>query len=284
MERFHATRWFLEPRNVAGSKTPPMIILYPWLGNLVNSNLYIRYLSFKRIRVIIHLLNHFEDVMAMENNQLKTGTTTIGIVTKEGVVLATEHRATMGNIIAHKDVRKLFKIDENIGLTVAGLVGDAQLLARYIKAEVELYKLKRGVPMSVNSAATLLSNIMRSGGGSYGFYYVGLIMGGIDSSGGHVFGLDSAGGSIRDDFISVGSGSVFAYGVLEDHFKKNMTTDEGINLSIRALNAAMRRDSASGDGFMVSSITKEGYRELSDDEIMERVNKMKLDFPYAKRQ
>ena len=101
----------------------------------------------------------------VNDEQLKTGTTTIGIVNKDGVVLATEHRATMGNLIAHKDVRKVFKIDDNLGLTVAGLVGDAQVLARYIKAEVELYKLKRGTPISVNSAATLLSNIMRGGGG-----------------------------------------------------------------------------------------------------------------------
>jgi len=151
----------------------------------------------------------------MANNELKTGTTTIGIVYKDGVVMATEHRATMGNIIAHKDVRKLFKIDNNLGLTVAGLVGDAQVLARYIKAEVELYKMKKGAPMSVNSAATLLSNIMRGGGGSYGFYYVGLIMGGLDATGGHVYSLDSAGGYIRDDYTSIGSGSPYAFGVLE---------------------------------------------------------------------
>ncbi|MDD1743874.1 MAG: proteasome subunit beta, partial [Methanomassiliicoccales archaeon] len=77
------------------------------------------------------------------DQQLKTGTTTIGIVYKDGVILASEHRATMGNIIAHKEVQKVFKIDDNLGLTTAGLVGDAQLLARYIKAEVELYRLKR---------------------------------------------------------------------------------------------------------------------------------------------
>ncbi len=219
----------------------------------------------------------------MDNDKLKTGTTTIGIVTKGGVILATEHRATMGNIIAHKDVQKLFKIDDNLGLTVAGLVGDAQLLARYIKAEVELYKLKRGVPMTVSAASTLLSNIMRSGGGSYGFYYVGLIMGGIDPTGGHVYGLDAAGGSIRDDYVSIGSGSVFAYGVLEDHFKQGISIEEGADLAIRALNAAMRRDSASGDGFSVAMITEKGFRELTNEEVMDRVNKMKLDFPYAKR-
>ncbi|MBI0584095.1 MAG: archaeal proteasome endopeptidase complex subunit beta [Methanomassiliicoccus sp.] len=218
----------------------------------------------------------------MTNNELKTGTTTIGIVFKDGVVMATEHRATMGNIIAHKDVRKLFKIDDNLGLTVAGLVGDAQLLARYIKAEVELYKMKKGTPMSVNSAATLLSNIMRGGGGSYGFYYVGLIMGGLDTTGGHVYALDAAGGSIRDEYVSIGSGSSFAYGVLEDHYKLGMTEDEAINLAIRGLNAAMRRDSASGDGYAIAVINKDGFKELSADETLERANKMKLLVGYAK--
>jgi proteasome beta subunit len=218
----------------------------------------------------------------MTNNELKTGTTTIGIVFKDGVVMATEHRATMGNIIAHKAVRKLFKIDNNLGLTVAGLVGDAQILARYIKAEVELYKMKKGTPMSVNSAATLLSNIMRGGGGSYGFYYVGLIMGGVDSSGGHVYALDAAGGSIRDEYVSIGSGSVFAYGVLEDHYKVGMSEDEAVNLAIRGLNAAMRRDSASGDGFAVAIINKDGFRELTAEEALEKANKMKLLVGYAK--
>ncbi|MEM2944690.1 MAG: archaeal proteasome endopeptidase complex subunit beta [Methanomassiliicoccales archaeon] len=207
----------------------------------------------------------------MESEQLKKGTTTIGIVSADGVVLASEHRATMGNIIAHKEVQKVFKIDDNLGLTVAGLVGDAQLLARYLRAEVELYKLKRGVPMSVKSAATLLSNILRSGGGIGGYYYVGLIIGGIDRTGGHVFGVDAAGGSIRDDYVSVGSGSPFAYGVLEDYYRKNLTMNEAIDIAIRALNAAMKRDSASGDGMTVVTIGKDGYRELSPGDIKSRM-------------
>jgi len=218
----------------------------------------------------------------MADNELKTGTTTIGIVFKDGVVIATEHRATMGHMIAHKDVRKLFKIDDNLGLTVAGLVGDAQVLARYIKAEVELYKLKKGTPMSVKSAATLLSNIMRGGGGAYGYYYVGLIMGGLDSTGGHVYSLDAAGGSIRDEYVSVGSGSTFAYGVLEDHYQLDMAEEEAVDLAIRALNAAMRRDSASGDGYAVAVINKEGFRELTAEETLERAMAMKLMVGYAK--
>jgi len=215
----------------------------------------------------------------MVSEQIKTGTTTIGIVSGDSVVLATEHRATMGNIIAHKDVRKVFKIDSNLGLTTAGLVGDAQLLARYLKAEVELYKLKRGSGMSVKAASTLLSNILRGGGGASGYFYVGLIMGGVDGIGGHVYGVDAAGGSIRDDYVTVGSGSLFAYGVLEDHYKSDITEDGAMDLAIRALSAAMKRDAASGDGITVAVINKEGYRELDDGEIGDRIKKMGLDYP-----
>lgn len=219
----------------------------------------------------------------MANNELKTGTTTIGIVYKDGVVMATEHRATMGNIIAHKDVQKLFKVDDNLGMTVAGLVGDAQVLVRYIKAEVELYKLKRGTNMSVKSAATLLSNIMRGGGGSYGFYYVGLILGGIDAQGGHVYSLDSAGGTIRDDYTSTGSGSPYAYGVLEDHYVKDMEEQDAIDLAVRGLNAAMRRDSASGDGYAVAVINKDGFRELTAEETLERAEAIGLRIGYVRQ-
>jgi proteasome beta subunit len=215
----------------------------------------------------------------MVSDQVKKGTTTIGIVSGDSVVLATEHRATMGNVIAHKEVRKVYKIDDNLGLTTAGLVGDAQVLARYLKAEVELYKLKRGSAMSVKAASTLLSNILRGGGGAAGYFYVGLIMGGVDTTGGHVYGVDAAGGSIRDDYVTVGSGSLFAYGVLEDHFKKDITLDGSIDLAIRALSAAMKSDAASGDGITVAVITKEGYRELDNDELKSRIDKMGLDYP-----
>jgi len=209
----------------------------------------------------------------------KTGTTTIGIVNSDGVVLASEHRATMGNFIAHKETQKVFKIDDNLGLTTAGLGGDAQVLARYLKAEVELYKLRRQAPMSVKAAATLTSNILRRGGGSQGFYYVGLIVGGHDSEGGHVYSLDAAGGSIPDNYISVGSGSPYAYGVLEDHYKKDVSLSDSIDLAIRALNAAMKRDSASGDGMAIITITKDGYVEVSDEEISKRASRMGINVP-----
>ena len=205
---------------------------------------------------------------------IKTGTTTIGIVCKDGVVMATEMRATMGTLIAHKTTQKLFKIDDNLGLTVAGVVGDAQTLARYITAEVELYKLKRNTQMTVRSAATLTSNILA--GSRFYPYYVGLILGGIDRDGGHVYALDMVGGAIPDDYVTTGSGSPYVYGVLEDHYEKGLSVSDGQDLAIRALHAAMKRDAASGDRYSVASITKEGFVHLDEKDIQKRLAKMKL--------
>ncbi len=209
----------------------------------------------------------------MENK--KTGTTTVGIVTKDGVVLATEHRASMETFIAHKVAKKLYKLDDNIGMTTAGLVGDLQVLVRYMRAEISLYRIRRGMYMPVNAAATLLSNILNER--KFMPYYVGLIIGGYDSQGYHVFSIDAAGGAIEDKYASVGSGSLFVYGVLEDRWKDEMSLDEGINLAVRGITAAMKRDAASGDGISVGTITKEkGFVELSNEEVEKRAKKMKL--------
>ncbi|MCK4444762.1 MAG: archaeal proteasome endopeptidase complex subunit beta [Thermoplasmata archaeon] len=204
----------------------------------------------------------------------KKGTTTLGIVCKDGVVLASERRATMGTLIAHKRTKKLYKLDENIGLTTAGLVGDLQTLARYIKAEVELYKLKRGTPMPVRSCATLLANIL-SGRRMFP-YWVQLVVGGVDSTGPSVYSLDMAGGSIPDEYVTTGSGSPYVYGVLEDQFKTNLDLKEGVDLAIRALNAAIKRDAASGNGIDVATITKKGFTQLDDKEVEKRMSAMKL--------
>jgi len=206
--------------------------------------------------------------------EVKKGTTTIGMVCKEGVVMATEMRATMGTLIAHKTTQKLFKIDENLGLTVAGVVGDAQTLARYITAEVELYKLKRGQLMTVRSAATLTSNILA--GSRFYPYWVGLILGGVDRDGSHVYALDMVGGAIPDDYVTTGSGSPYVYGVLEDHYQKGLSISDGVDLAIRGLHAAMKRDSASGDGMSICMITKDKYEVVDEKEIQRRLAKMKL--------
>ncbi|MDO9538211.1 MAG: archaeal proteasome endopeptidase complex subunit beta [Thermoplasmata archaeon] len=206
--------------------------------------------------------------------ELKKGTTTVGITCKDGVVIATEHRATMGTLIAHKKTKKLFKIDDNIGLTVAGLVGDAQTLARYLKAEAELYRLKRGSNMPIRAAAAMLSNILN--GRSYYPYWVQLIVAGVDDDGYHVYSLDAAGGSIPDDYTTTGSGSPYVYGILEDYYKEGMSMTDAVDLAIRGISTAMKRDSASGNGISVATITKKEFKELDDADITKRIEKMKL--------
>ncbi|HUZ79627.1 MAG TPA: archaeal proteasome endopeptidase complex subunit beta [Thermoplasmata archaeon] len=216
-------------------------------------------------------------VNAMDEDRLLKGTTTIGLVCKDGVVLATERRATAGNMIANKQTQKLFKIDQNIGITIAGLVGDAQTLTRYLKAEVSLYRLRRNGQLSAEGAATLLANIL-SGNRMFPFY-AWLILGGVDAKGGHVFSVDPAGGSIEDRYVSVGSGSTFAYGVLEEAYNRELSVADGVDVALRGLTVAMKRDSASGDGYLVHSITSKEYHEFSDDEINKRLKALKIPLP-----
>ena len=201
----------------------------------------------------------------MTERDLKKGTTTLGLVCTDGIVMATEMRATMGNLIGHKTTQKLFKISDNMALTVAGLVGDAQMLARWLTAEVKLYELKTGTTMSLRAASTLMANIMN--GRRYMPFWVQLLLGGIDSEGGHVYSLDAAGGSIPDKFQTTGSGSPFVYGVLEDRFIEDLSVEQGKELGVRALTAAMKRDSASGDGISMCVIDSNGYHRVSPEDI-----------------
>lgn len=207
--------------------------------------------------------------------QVNKGTTTVGLVGSDGVVLATEMRATMGNLISHKTTQKLFQIDDHLGMTVAGLVGDAQALARMLRAEAELYRIKRGTGMTVKASSTLLANIMNQR--KFAPFMVQLIIGGVDESGGHVYSLDAAGGSIPDDMVTTGSGSPFTYGVLEDAYQPGQTVDKNVDVALRGLTAAMKRDSASGDGIALCTITKDkGFVRWSTEDVEKRRKKLKL--------
>jgi proteasome beta subunit len=140
---------------------------------------------------------------------------------------------------------------------------------------VSLYRLKRGAPMSVKAASTLMANILNQR--KFAPFYVQLLIGGVDLDGPSIYSLDAAGGSIADKFVSTGSGSVFVYGVLEDHYKDGMTIDEGLDLAVRGITASMKRDSASGDGMNVCSITrKDGFRLLSREDVDKRKKKLGL--------
>ena len=188
------------------------------------------------------------------------GTTTVGLIFNGGVVLATEMRATMGNMIASKRAKKIYQITPRIGLTTAGGVGDAQQLVRILQVECSLFEMRRGKTMSVGAASTMLSNYLNQN--RYYPYYVQLLMGGFDEQGPSVYSVDAMGGATREeDIVATGSGSPFAYGVLEDQYRPDMKEDEAKDLAVRAVRSAMRRDSASGEEIMVVVITKDKYEE-----------------------
>jgi proteasome beta subunit len=188
------------------------------------------------------------------------GTTTVGLACKEGVILVTDRRATMGSLIAHKEVQKIFQLDDHIGMTVAGAVSDAQTLARWIKAEAKLYKMRKGEEISVEGMATLIANLLHSQ--RYYPMLLQLIVGGFDKSGGRMYSVDLMGSAIEDNIVSTGSGSPIAYGVLEDGYKKDMSIGECSDLAVRAVKSALGRDAMSGNGIDVIKITKDGYEKI----------------------
>ena len=198
------------------------------------------------------------------------GTTTVGITCVDGVVFASERRASMGNLVAHKVAEKIFKIDNHIAATIAGSVADAQSLMKIISAETALYRLRNGKDISLEAAAAVSSNILHSSPA-----YVQTLIGGVDDTGASIYSLDAAGGMIKDTFISTGSGSTFAYGVLEDRFHEDITVEEAKEVALRAIKAATERDTYSGNGFLVAEVTKDGYKMLEKEEvesIIEKIN------------
>ncbi len=198
--------------------------------------------------------------------KLKTGTTTVGAVGADVVILGADRKATMGYLVASKDSKKIFQLDDHVGMTIAGVSGDAQALERYIKAEFRLYELKEGSKITITGAANLVANILYSR--RFYPYIVQLIVGGYDDKPG-LFSFDPVGGTSEEkEYFATGSGSVMALGVLEDKFKKGMSTDELKRLVARAIHAATKRDIASGgSGIDLVVIDSKGFRRISDSEV-----------------
>jgi proteasome beta subunit len=209
------------------------------------------------------------EVDLMENsvyaeNAKKTGTTTVGLVCKDGVILASDRRATMGYLIASKDIDKVYQITDSIGMTIAGGVGDAQTLIRWMKAETKLYELKHEKKIIVEAAATLLANILTQ----YKFFpfYVQLLIGGLDEKP-RLFSVDMLGGVTEEKMTSTGSGSPIAYGVLEELYEEDSPVTVNLRVAAKAVHAAMRRDAASGERVDLCTITKDGFQRLPKEEV-----------------
>ncbi|MEI6103419.1 MAG: archaeal proteasome endopeptidase complex subunit beta [Methanothrix sp.] len=192
------------------------------------------------------------------------GTTTVGVLCDGGVVLASESRATMGSFIASSSAKKIYQIDDLVGLTTAGAVGDAQSLVRMVQVEARLYKMQRGEGMTVKAVTSMLANILSSR--RYYPFMVQLVMGGVDRYGPRIYSLDALGGQIEErEVVATGSGSPIAYGVLESMYKPGISIEDGTVLAARAIHNAMKRDSASGDKIELVRITDK-YQEVGEPE------------------
>ena len=197
--------------------------------------------------------------------QLKTGTTTVAMTAGDGVVLATDMRASGGRMVASKNVQKVEEIHPTGALTIAGSVSAAQNLISNLKAEVRLYESRRGEDMSMQALATLTGNFLRSGA----FFIVSPLLGGVDDEGPQVYSLDPLGGTTEEEYAVSGSGSPYALGVLEQEYDESLSTDEARAAAVHAIESAVERDTASGNGINIAVVTDDGveierYKQLDD--------------------
>ncbi|HLD05266.1 MAG TPA: proteasome subunit beta [Candidatus Nanoarchaeia archaeon] len=205
---------------------------------------------------------------------LKTGTTTLGLVCKDVIVLATDKRATAGDMIVQKRAQKLHKLAANIAVTIAGSVSDVQVLIKMIRAELKLKEVRISRRATVKEAANLLSNYVYSNIRSFSVIpgVTHFLLAGFDESGLHMYDIFPDGSVTEiDDYVSSGSGSVFVYGVLESNYKKGMDEKEAIDLATRSVNASLQRDTGSGNGLEIWAVDKNGIRVVTEKLVAEKL-------------
>jgi len=195
-----------------------------------------------------------EHLAGADGEEMKTGTTTVGLATEDGVVMATDMRASAGRMVSSKDVQKVEEIHPTAALTIAGSVSAAQSLISSIRAEVRLYEARRGEDMSMQALSTLLGNFLRSGA----FFIVQPILGGVDEEGPHIYSIDPAGSILEEEYTVTGSGSQYALGVLEQEFDDDLTIEESKSVAGHAIDSAVERDLASGNGINLAVVTEDG--------------------------
>ncbi|MBR9690513.1 proteasome subunit beta [Candidatus Woesearchaeota archaeon] len=206
----------------------------------------------------------------MEKDVKKTGTTTLGMVCKDGIVMAADRRVTAGHMIANRKYQKIVIVADNVAITTAGLVSDAQLLTKLIKAEIKLKEVQTNRKITVKESVNILANMSYANIRQFTSIpgIVGFLVGGSDNDGFSLWEIGVDGSVMQnEEYVTDGSGSVFVHGVLETLYKKGLTINEGTELAVKALNASQKRDSASGSGFDVVTITKEGIKKVAEKEI-----------------
>ncbi len=200
----------------------------------------------------------------MENTILKTGTTTMGLVCKDGIVLAADKRATSGGSVVGS-FTKVLPIGDRFAITIAGTVSDAIMLSRYLRSEIKLKELRSGNEVTAREAANLLAQFVYSNirqmSAIPGITH--FLLGGADQEGVHLFDIYPD-GSINEvnDYYCSGSGSVYAFGLIDAQYKKDMTVEAAADLAKNAIRSAITRDTASGNGYDIVAVTPKGVKEV----------------------
>jgi proteasome beta subunit len=188
------------------------------------------------------------------------GATAIGITYQDGIVLAAEKRISYGNFVVNKNTRKIFPITDQVASACAGMVADMQVLARQVEALAKIRKLETRREMATNSVAKLMSVIMFER--RYFPLLTQVIVGGVQTTP-EIYTLDPLGSLLPDNYAAVGTGAELALGLIDSEYKKNMSEDTSKKLAIKAIKSSVQRDSASGDGIDILTITKKGIEQES---------------------
>jgi proteasome beta subunit len=207
-------------------------------------------------------------MMDLGKNILSTGTSLVGIVCKDGVVMAGDRKATAGNIVMDKKSQKVIKLNDYIVVSWTGSVSDAQLLKKLISAELRLKELKDKHRPTIREAANLLAmmaykNIRQP---TMIPFIAGTMLGGVNKDGStELYSIEPAGSvlKVEEYDANFSSGMPYILGMLENRYKENLTIEEGVKLAIEAIKASSSRDTASGHGIDVFTITKEGIKHVT---------------------
>jgi proteasome beta subunit len=207
-----------------------------------------------------------------EPKELKTGTTTVGIIAKDAVVLAADMKATMGHLSYEKESKKIYKITRHIAVTNAGAVGDSLMLIRWLRAQANIYEIEQDKPVSPKALATLLSNILNAH--RMFPYIVQFIVGGYVSKP-ELYELTPFGGMLeRHRYAVSGSGTQLALSTLDQHYKKDMDEKNAIALAIKAIVSSKERDIYTGGrSISVFVIDRKGVKELEENKVKEYVER-----------
>ncbi len=188
------------------------------------------------------------------------GAPAVGITYQDGIVLAAEKRISYGNFVVNKNTKKIFTITDQVASACAGMVADMQVLTRQVGALAKIRKLETRRDMATNSVAKLMSVIMFER--RYFPLLTQVIVGGVQTTP-EIYTLDPLGSLLPDNYAAVGTGAEMALGIMDAEYKKNMSEDTSKKLAIKAVKSSIQRDSASGDGIDVLTITKKGIEEES---------------------